>query len=193
MLSSHFSFMFNNSVTISLCSFCYFVTLLIGSSLCYLVIITFHLLFDNFIIFIYLFHCIMCCLCSLSSIVIVFCFIVLCILLNDSIVIKSHFQNNFAPSHYVCCFMLQSPSLSISSICSIHFCLLCLLFTLCLLCTFWKLSMHCYLSCSSCFCWPSTIKVHGASNIKSMFFICVYFVYDCLFCFVLCLFMFIGF
>lgn len=183
MLSSHFSFMFNNSMTISLCSFCYFVTLLIGSSLCYLVIITFHLLFDNFIIFIYLFHCIMCCLCSLSSIVIVFCFIVLCILLNDSIVIKSHFQNNFVPSHYVCCLMLQSTSLSISSICSIHF----VYYVYYSLCVYYVpfgnyFSMHCYLSCSSCFCWPSTIEAHGASNIKSMFFICVYFVYDCQFC-----------
>lgn len=129
-------------MTISLCSFCYFVTLLIGSSLCYLVIIIFHLLFDNFIIFIYLFQCIMCCLCSLSSIVIVFlfhcvvyttqwfhchevtfskqfCSITLCLLSNASIIITKYFIYLFHP-----------------------FCLLCLLFTLCLLCTFWKLFLR---------------------------------------------------
>jgi hypothetical protein len=144
MLSSYFSFMFNISITISLCllcSFCYFITLLIDSSLCYLIIITFHLLFDNFIIFIYLFHYIMYCVYSLSSIVIVFCFIVLCILLNDSIVIKSHFQNNFAIT--LCLLFNASITITKNFIYLFHpFCLLCLLFTLCLLCTFWKLSFH---------------------------------------------------
>lgn len=96
---------------------------------------------------------------------------------------SSHIFKTILPSHCVCCSMLPSPSLSISSICSIHF----VYYVYYSLCVYYVpfgsyLSMHCYLFCSSCFCWPSTIEAHGASNIKNMFFICVCFVYNCHFC-----------
>ncbi len=91
-----------------------------------------------------------------------------------------HYFNNFVTSHFVGHGTTPSILPCVSSFCSIVFCLLSVFFILGLPHVFFY-SMFCCWPCSSHFGSPSTTKPYFASNLRYIFFLC-------LFCFVLVIF-----